>query len=75
MVTVKGILPNLVKIEKNDFILMGAGFLGLILHITGICSLHWIECQEWWKLKDAVRKKCFFSYFLFLLKLSKIVTK
>lgn len=48
------LLASSVKIEKNDLLLMGAGCLGLILHLTGICSLHWIECHEWWKIKDQV---------------------
>ena len=31
------------------------GSLGLLLHIVGIMSLHWIECTESWLINDVCR--------------------
>ena len=42
------------NLTRKNLILVMIGSLGLLLHIVGIMSLHWIECTEPWIINDNV---------------------
>ena len=42
------------NLTRKNIILVMIGSLGLLLHIVGIMSLHWIECAESWLINDEV---------------------
>ena len=59
---IEAIETNILKIAskynltRKNLILVMIGSLGLLLHIVGIMSLHWIECTESWLINDDVSK-------------------
>lgn len=46
------------NLTRKNLILVMIGSLGLLLHIVGIMSLHWIECTESWLINDEVTLLC-----------------